>query len=360
MELESPRSAPQLRMPQEPLPPTGEIILYSTEDGRARVECRFAGETVWLTQALMAELYQKDVRTINEHLQNLFEEGELDPEATIRKFRIVRQEGTREVTRLIDHFNLEAILAVGYRVRSPRGVQFRRWATTRLSEYLVKGFTMDDERLKNPPVEGSGVPDYFDELLERIRDIRASERRMYLRVKEIFALAADYQPSAPECVKFFKIMQNKLHFAATDHTAAELIAARADHTKPNMGLTSWKGAAVRKADVTIAKNYLREEEISELNRIVVMWLDYAEDQARRRKQVFLRDWESKLNDFLAFNERRILPNAGMVSKEDADARAGAEYEEFAARRRAYLEAEAESSAFRALEEQAQQRQKKKP
>jgi hypothetical protein len=275
-------------MPQEPLPPTGEIILYSTEDGRARVECRFAGETVWLTQALMAELYQKDVRTINEHLQNLFEEGELDPEATIRKFRIVRREGTREVTRLIDHYNLEAILAVGYRVRSPRGVQFRRWATTRLSEYLVKGFTMDDERLKNPPVEGSGIPDdYFDELLERIRDIRASERRMYLRVKEIFALAADYQPSAPQYVKFFQIMQNKLHFATTGQTAAELIAARADHSKPNMGLTSWKGPAVRKADVTIAKNYLCEEEISDLNRIVVMWLDYAEDQAKRRKQVFL-------------------------------------------------------------------------
>lgn len=192
-------------MPQEPLPPTGELLLYATEDGRARMECRFAGETVWLSQALMAELYQKDVRTINEHLQNLFEDGELDPEATIRKFRIVRREGTREVARLIDPYNLEAILAVGYRVRSPRGVQFRRWATARLSEYLVKGFTMDDERLKNPPVEGSGVPDYFDELLERIRDIRASERRMYLRVKEIFALAADYQPSAPDCVKFFWI-----------------------------------------------------------------------------------------------------------------------------------------------------------
>jgi hypothetical protein len=243
-------------MPQELPPPTGEIILYSTEDGRARVECRFAGETVWLTQALMAELFDISVPTVNEHLHNIFEEAELDPEATIRKFRIVRREGTREVTRLIDHYNLEAILAVGYRVRSPRGVQFRRWATTRLSEYLVKGFTMDDERLKNPPVEGSGIPDYFDELLERIRDIRASERRMYLRVKEIFALAADYQPSDPECVRFSQIMQNKLHFAATGQTAAELIAARADHTKPNMGLTSWKGAAVRKADVTIAKNYL--------------------------------------------------------------------------------------------------------
>jgi len=341
-------------MPQEPLSPTGEIILYSTEDGRARVECRFAGETVWLTQALMAELYQKDVRTINEHLQNLFEEGEIDPGATIRKFRIVRQEGTREVTRLLDHYSLDAILAVGYRIRSPRGVQFRRWATTRLSEYLVKGFTMDDERLRNPPIEGSGVPDYFDELLERIRDIRASERRMYLRVKEIFSLAADYQPSSPDCVKFFQIMQNKLHFASTGKTAAELIAARADHTRPNMGLTTWKGSAVRKADVKVAKNYLSEAEISELNRIVVMWLDYAEDQAKRRKQVFLRDWETKLNDFLAFNERRILPNAGTVSKEDADARADAEYEEFATRRRAFLEAEAESSDIRSLEDRARQ------
>ena len=185
-------------MPRKPLPPTGEIILYPTPDGRTHVECRFAGETVWLTQALMAELFQKDVRTINEHLQNLFDEGELNPEATIRKFRIVRMEGLREVARLIEHYNLDAIIAVGYRVRSSQGTQFRRWATDRLREYLVKGFTMDDERLKNPPVEGSGIPDYFDELLERIRDIRASERRMYLRVKEIFALAADYQPSTKQ------------------------------------------------------------------------------------------------------------------------------------------------------------------
>ena len=323
------------------LSPAGEIILYPTEDGRTRVECRFSGETVWLTQALIAELYQKDVRTINEHLQNLFEEGEIDPGATIRKFRMVRREGTREVVRLIEHYNLEAILAVGYRVRSPRGVQFRRWATERLSDYLVKGFTMDDERLKHPPVEGSGAPDYFEELLERIRDIRASEKRMYLRVKEIFAMAADYQPSAPECVKFFQVMQNKLHFAATGKTAAELIAARADHAKPNMGLTSWTGAGVRKADIVVAKNYLGEKEIAELNRIVTMWLDHAEDQARRRKQVFLGDWENKLNEFLAFNERRVLPNAGMVSKADADLRAEAEYDEFAARRRAFIEAEAE-------------------
>ena len=311
-------------MPQKPPPPTGEIILYPSEDGRTRVECRFSGDTVWLTQALMAELYQKDVRTINEHLQNLYEEGELEPEATIRKFRTVRREGGREVARQIEHYNLAAILAVGYRVRSPQGVQFRRWATERLSEYLVKGFTMDDERLNHPPVEGSGVPDYFDELLERIRDIRASERRMYLRVKEIFAMTADYEPSAPECVKFFQVMQNKLHFAATGKTAAELIAERADHARPNMGLTTWRSANVRKADVVVAKNYLHEGEIGELNRIVVMWLDYAEDQAKRRKQVFLRDWEAKLNEFLAFNERRVLPNAGSVSKAAADFRAETE------------------------------------
>jgi hypothetical protein len=208
--------------------------------------------------------------------------------------------------------------------------------------------------LKNPPVEGSGIPDHFDELLERIRDIRASERRMYLRVKELFALAADYKPSAPESAKFFQIMQNKLHFAATGKTAAELIATRANHEKPNMGLTSWKGPVVRKADVTVAKNYLGKEEINELNRIVVMWLDYAEDQAKRRKQVFLRDWEKKLNDFLAFNERRVLPNAGKISKDKADARAEAEYEQFADVRRAYLEAEAEREVITSLEEAARQ------
>ncbi len=341
-------------MPNKPLPPTGEIILYPTPDGRTRVECRFAGETVWLTQALMSDLFQKDVRTINEHLQNLFDEGELSPEATIRKFRIVRMEGQREVARLIEHYNLDAILAVGYRVRSSQGTQFRRWATDRLREYLVKGFTMDDERLKNPPVEGSGIPDYFDELLERIRDIRASERRMYLRVKEIFALAADYQPSTTDSVKFFQMIQNKLHFAATGKTAAELIASRADSRKPNMGLTSWKGGVVRKADVTVAKNYLKDKEIDELNRIVVMWLDYAEDQAKRRKQVFLRDWTTKLNDFLRFNERRVLPNAGHISKEKADLQAEAEYRQFEAKRRAYLEAEAAREIIEELEEAAQQ------
>jgi hypothetical protein len=339
-------------MPDQPTPPNGEIILYPTEDGRTRVECRFAGDTVWLTQAVMAELYGKDVRTINEHLQNLFEEGELDPAATIRKFRIVRREGERDVARLIDHYSLDCILAVGYRVRSARGVQFRRWATERLSEYLVKGFTMDDQRLKNPPVQGSGVADYFDELLERIRDIRASEKRMYLRVREIFALAGDYDPGSRQTTEFFQIIQNKLHFAATGLTAPELIAGRADRARPNMGLTSWRGDAVRKADVTVAKNYLNQDEIAELNRIVTMWLDFAEDQARRRKQVFLKDWETKLNEFLRFNERAVLGGKGKVSKSDADVHAEAEYEEFATRRRAFMEAEAERAQQRALEDAA--------
>lgn len=339
-------------MADKPIPPTGEIVLYQTEDGRTRVECRFSDETLWLSQALIAELFQKDVRTISEHLRNIYDEGEIDPRATIRKFRIVRREGVRAVAREVEHHNLDAILAVGYRVRSERGIQFRRWATERLREYLVKGFTMDDQRLKSPPVEGSGVPDYFDELLERIRDIRASEKRMYLRVREIFALAGDYDPSRKATTGFFQTIQNRLHFAATGKTAPEIIAGRVDHTKPNMGLTTWKGGVVRKADVTVAKNYLNQEEIGELNRIVTMWLDFAEDQARRRRQVFLRDWEVKLNEFLRFNERAVLSDKGTVTKTDANAHAEAEYEEFAARRRAFLEAEAERAGQKALEKAA--------
>jgi hypothetical protein len=339
-------------MPDNPVPPLGEIILYRSEDGRTRLECRFANETLWLSQALIAELFLKDVRTVNEHLQNIYAEGELDAEATLRKFRIVRREGAREVAREIEHYSLDAILAVGYRVRSERGTQFRRWATERLREYLVKGFTMDDQRLKNPPVEGSGIPDYFDELLERIRDIRASEKRMYLRVREIFSLAGDYDSTRKETTEFFQTIQNKLHFATTGKTAPELIASRADRALPNMGLTAWKGDVVRKADVTVAKNYLNQDEISELNRIVTMWLDFAEDQARRRKQVFLKDWETKLNEFLRFNERAVLGHKGKVSKSDADAQAETEYEEFAARRRALLEAEAEQAQQQTLEDAA--------
>ena len=327
---------------------SGAFLLYETEDGRTRVECRFVEATIWLTQALMSELFQVTVPTINEHLKTIFAGGELQPEATIRKFLIVRQEGARQVNRTIDHYNLDAILAVGYRVRSTRGTQFRRWATERLREYLVKGFTLDDERLKNPPVGGNGAPDRFDELLARIRDIRASERRIYLRVREIFAMAADYSPSLAETTKFFRVIQNKLHFAVTGKTAAELIAERADGIAPNMGLTTWKSGSVQKADITVAKNYLRASEIEALNRIVVMWLDFAEDQASRRKDVFLKDWEEKLDAFLTFNDRNVLSDAGRVSKKTADAHAEAEYERFAADRRALLEDEGAETGVRML------------
>jgi len=333
-------------MSDEPLP-RSEIILYQAEDGRTRIQCRFEDETVWLSQKLMGELFQKDVRTINEHIQNVFEEGELQRGATIRKFRIVQPEGVRSVVREVEFYNLDVIISVGYRVKSPRGTQFRIWATQRLREYLVKGFTMDDERLKNPP--GKGHIDYFDELLARIRDIRSSERRVYLRLREILALAADYEPDEPETQVFFQTIQNKLHFAATGKTAAELIAGRADAAQPNMGLTAWHGGVVRKGDVTIAKNYLREGEIEELNRLVVMFLDFAEDQARRRKQIFFQNWLTRLHDFLNLNERAILPDSGKVSREEAHQRAEEEYERFAARRREALEAQGEADLLGALD-----------
>lgn len=320
----------------------GEILLYQTEDGRTRIECRFENETLWLSQAMMADLFQVTIPTINEHLKGIYAEGELEPDPTIRRFRIVRLEGVRQVTREIEHYNLNTILAVGFRVRSHRGTQFRQWATARLQEYLLKGFVMDDERLKNPP--GPGVPDYFDELLARIRDIRSSEKRMYLQIRDIFALAADYQPDAAETQQFFQIIQNKLHWAATGKTAAEIIAERADHTLPNMGLTSWKSVKVRKTDITVAKNYLNEKEIEELNRIVTMYLEFAEDQARRRQILYMRDWREKLDAFLQFNERDILTNAGKVAKEVADRLALEQYEKFTTHR-LIVEAQADERAF---------------
>lgn len=332
-------------------PPASSLVLYQSEDGRTRVQCRFDGETIWLTQAQLAELYQVTVANVSLHLKALLAEGEIDPTATVKPYLIVRMEGSRQASRAVKHYSLPAILAVGYRVRSARGTQFRQWATTRLNEYLVKGFVLDDERLKNPP--GPGVPDYFDELLERIRDIRASERRMYLRVREILALAADHQPSTEETQRAFQVIQNKLHHAVTGMTAPELIASRANATAPNMGLTTWKGTVVRRPDVTVAKNYLREPEISELNRIVVMFLDFAEDQAQRRKQIFLADWQQKLDDFLRFNERSVLPDARRVSRDAADRKAQAEFDAFAARRREHQEAQGEAETLRALKDAAQ-------
>jgi hypothetical protein len=316
-------------MPERPTPAGSEIVLYQTEDGQSRITVRLEGETVWLTQRQLAELFQKDVRTINEHVQNIVDENEVDPGATIRKFRIVQSEGGREVARAVEHYNLDMILAVGYRVRSLRGTQFRRWATERLREYLVKGFTLDDERLKQGKTLGA---DYFDELLERIRDIRASEKRFYQKIRDIYALAIDYDPKTEETLEFFRIVQNKLHWAITGHTAAELIAGRADASKPNMGLTTFGGAKVRRGDVTVAKNYLRQDEISELNRIVGMYLDYAEDRARQRQPMHMRDWREKLDAFLKFNERDILQNAGKVSMDVAQKLALEAYDKFTQRR----------------------------
>jgi hypothetical protein len=310
-----------------PPSPGGAFLLYQTEDGRTRIQCRLENDTLWLTQALIAELFQKDVRTINEHLVNIFAEGELSREATIRKFRIVRSEGRREVAREVEHYRLEAILAVGYRVRSQRGTQFRQWATAHLSEYLVKGFTMDDERLKNPP--GLGHKDYFEELLERIRDIRSSERRFYQKVLDIYATSVDYTPDAEVSQKFFATVQNKMHWATHGRTAAEVIHKRADAAQPFMGLqTTRPGGTVRREDVTIAKNYLTEAELQVLNRIVNLYLEYAELQALERKPMTMRDWIAKLDDFLKASGRELLQHGGKITAEAAKAKAELEYERY--------------------------------
>jgi len=330
------------------IPPSGEFILFQSDDGQVRVECRFESDTLWLSQALIAQLYGVTPQAITQHIRAVYAEGELESGATCKDYLQVQTEGAREVRRHVSHYSLPVIVAIGYRVRSMQGTQFRRWATSILEDYLSKGFVMDDERLKNPPVGASAVPDYFDELLERIRDIRASERRVYLRVKDIFTMAADYSPSNKDTSRFFQIIQNKLHFASTGMTAAELIAKRVDADKPNMGLTSFKHDSIRKTDVTIAKNYLNETEIAALNRIVNMWLDFAEDQALRRKQVFLQDWQTKLDDFLKFNDREVLSDAGKISKSAADDKAKSEFNRYDDERRRLREAEGARSNIEAL------------
>jgi hypothetical protein len=325
--------------------PAGELIMFASKDGEVRIECRFESESLWLSQAMICQLFGKAKATISEHIKNIFEEGELNEDSVVRFYRTTADDGK---SYNVQHYSLPLILAIGYRVRSSRGTQFRQWATQTLQEFLVKGFVMDDQRLKNPPVGSSAVPDYFDEMLERIRDIRASERRVYLRVREIFALAADYLPSLKETTQFFQTIQNKLHFACTGQTAAELIHQRADASQPNMGLTSFKNEDVRKSDVTVAKNYLNNEEVSELNRVVTMWLDFAEDQARRRQQIFLHDWQVKLDQFLQFNDRDVLQGAGSVSKKVADEKAHAEYSQFAEQQRRLKEAEGEKEIMSLL------------
>jgi hypothetical protein len=301
-----------------------EFLLYQTEDGRTKVQCRFEDETLWLTQALIANLFQITVPTVNEHLKGIYAEGELTAEATIRKFRIVRIEGSRQISREIDHYNLDAIIAVGFRVRSHRGTQFRQWAIASLNEYLRKGFLMDDERLKNPP--GPGQKDYFDEQLERIRDIRSSERRFYQKVLDIYATSIDYSPNTELSQLFFSTVQNKMHWAAHGQTSAEVIHARTDASQPFMGLqTTRPGGLIRKEDVAIAKNYLGPDELDALNRIVTAYLEFAEMRAMQRKAMTMRDWIIKLDDFLKLSEHELLDHAGKISAEQARDKAELEY-----------------------------------
>ncbi len=309
--------------------PQGELLVYQGHGLDSPIQVRMEGETVWLSQKLLAELYDVSIPTINEHIANIYDDEEMKPEATIRKFRIVQTEGSRQVGRLVDHYNLDMIIAVGFRVRSRRGSQFRKWATDRIGEYLVKGFTMDDERLKG----NASVVDYFNELLARIREIRATEARVYLMIRNIFALACDYQEGDKETQLFFATMQNKMHCAATGLTAAEIVRQRANAQLPNMGLTSWKGERVLKTDVGVAKNYLDSKEIDTLNRITVMFLDQAEFKAQRRQAIHMADWKEALDRFLADMELPLLEDTGRVSREDALGVATEQYSLFAERRR---------------------------
>jgi hypothetical protein len=302
---------------------SGEFLLFQTDDGRTRVQVRIRDETVWLSLNQLAELFGRDKSSISKHITNVFEEGELLPDRTIAKFATVQDEGTRSVAREIEHYNLDVIISVGYRVKSHRGTQFRIWATERLREYIVKGFTMDDERLKE-----SGGGNYFDELLSRIRDIRSSEKIFWKKVLEIYATSIDYDPKIDSSVQFFNVVQNKMHWAAHGRTAAEIIAERADAAQLNMGLTSWQGERPKRSDTQVAKNYLSADELDTLNRIVSFYLDFAELQAKQRKPMYMKDWLSKLDDFLKVSEREILTHAGKISHEAAVAKASQEFDKY--------------------------------
>ena len=306
------------------VPRGAEFLLYQTEDGRTRVEARFAGETAWLSLGQMAELFQRDKSVISRHIKNVFDEGELRRESVVAEYATTAADGK---TYKVEYFNLDVIISVGYRVKSHRGTQFRVWATQRLREYIVKGFTLDDERLKQ-----AGGGHYFDELLARIRDIRSSEKVFWRKVLDIYATSIDYDPATEGSQRFFATVQNKMHWAAHGQTAAEVIAHRADAAKPNMGLTSWSGRLPRKTDVAIAKNYLEAQELDALNRVVTAYLEFAELQALSRRPMYMADWIAKLDEFLRLSERAILQHAGAVSHEDAVAKAELEFERFATTR----------------------------
>ncbi|MEV8368399.1 virulence RhuM family protein [Microbacterium sp. NPDC064584] len=322
----------------------GEVVLYTTDDGLARVQLRAVDGSAWLAQRDIAELFQVTTQAITQHIAAIYAEGELQEEATCNDYLQVRREGAREVRRTVKHYNLDVILAVGYRVRSPRGTQFRRWATTVLAEYLVKGFAMDDAKLKDAPQW-----DYFDEWLERIRDIRASEKRFWQKVRDLYTTAVDYDPQSDAAKLFFARVQNKMLFAVTGMTAAEIIKSRSDADAQNMGLTSWAGAIVRKGDVSTGKNYLSQDEVAELNRIVTMYLDYAEDQATRRQTVTMQQWADKLDAFLQFNDRELLSGNGSVQAAVAKKLAEDRYAQFDASRRAVSAAVADDADFAAIE-----------
>ena len=337
----------------------GELILYRSQDGSARIQLRAVDGSVWLTQAEIAELFGITPQTVTRHIQAIYADGELDPKATCTEYVQVRSENDRKVRRRLNSYSLEVILAVGYRTRSERGVQFRQWATTHLRAYLVKGFAMDDERLKQ-----AGGGDYFDELLARIRDIRSSEKVFWRQVLDIYATSVDYDPSAEASQRFFATVQNKMHWAAHGHTAAEIVHARADAALPHMGLTSWAGSERGKppvrSDAGIAKNYLRQDELEPLNRIVTAYLEFAEVQAMGRRPMAMADWIAKLDEFLSLADRAVLDHAGRVSQEQAKQKAEAEFEKFRAAR---INAESEvERAFAAASKRIEQTAKtlKKP
>jgi hypothetical protein len=324
---------------------TSEIILYQTEDGKIKIDTVFQDETIWLTQAKMAELFDAERSVITKHLRNIYKSKELQKEITCAKFAQVQTEGGRKVRRNIVFYNLDAIIAVGYRVNSKRATQFRIWATHILKEYIIKGFAMNDDRLKQ-----ADRWDYFDEWLERIRDIRASEKRFYQKIRDIYATAIDYDKTSEQAQAFFKKVQNKMLWAITGKTAAEIIESRSNPDKPNMGLTSWRGSIVRKYDVGIAKNYLKADEIKDLNEIVTMYLDYAERQARQRKTVTMNQWSDKLDAFLTFNEQELLTHAGKVKAEVAKKITEDRYETFNKKRKTAEARAADEEDLRELEQ----------
>ncbi|HOB67316.1 virulence RhuM family protein [Ottowia sp.] len=333
------------------------LILYTTEDGRSQIKLRAKDQTVWLTQREMAQLFDVSTDNVGLHLKNIFEDGELSREATTEESSVVQTEGGREVQRLVTLYKLDAILAVGYRVRSPRGVQFRRWASTVLKEYLTKGFAMDDERLKNP----DGRPDYFDEMLARIRDIRASEKRFYQKVRELFALSSDYDKTDQATQVFFATVQNQLIFAVTQQTAAELIMARANAADPHFGLMAWKGDKVRKTDIVVAKNYLTEDEIDTLNRLVVIFLETAALRAKAKQETRMAFWRQNVDQIITSNGFPLLTHAGTVSHAQMEARTGELYVQFdhdRKRREAIAADQQDEADLQALEAQLKRRPKK--